>query len=148
MHAFTRCDTVSAFARHGKLGALKLMRSEHCQEMFRELGQSWEPSVDLSRSCNHSHANCTHHPRQQWPSTQPVTSFSAHGVGGSSLPSFHHARTDSSCIGCALASRLASGDAVSNNIRKSQVQSSVAGSETTMASSEWNGCGDLQLTRQ
>ena len=23
------------------------MRSEHCQEMFRELGQSWEPSVDL-----------------------------------------------------------------------------------------------------
>ena len=47
MHAYTGCDTVSAFAGRGKLGALKLMRSEHCQEMFRELGQSWEPSVDL-----------------------------------------------------------------------------------------------------
>ena len=47
MHAYTGCDTVSAFAGHGKLGALKLMRSEHCQEMFRELGQSWEPSVDI-----------------------------------------------------------------------------------------------------
>ena len=30
---------MSAFAGRGKLGALKLMRSEHFQEMFRELGQ-------------------------------------------------------------------------------------------------------------
>ena len=38
---------MSAFAGRVKLGALKLMRTYHCQEMFRELGQSWEPSVDL-----------------------------------------------------------------------------------------------------
>ena len=47
MHAYTGCDTVSAFAGRGKLGALKLMRSEHYQEVFRELGQSWGLSTDL-----------------------------------------------------------------------------------------------------
>ena len=47
MHAYTGCDTVSAFAGRGKLGALKLMRSEHWQEVFRELGQSWGLSTDL-----------------------------------------------------------------------------------------------------
>lgn len=48
MHAFTGCDTVSAFAGRGKLRALKLItRSEHYQEVFFELGQSWELSPDL-----------------------------------------------------------------------------------------------------
>ncbi|KAL7386837.1 hypothetical protein ABVT39_014532 [Epinephelus coioides] len=42
MHAFTGCDTVSAFAGCGKLRALKLItRSEHFQEVFLELGQLW-----------------------------------------------------------------------------------------------------------
>ena len=49
MQAYTGCDTVSAFAGRGKLAPLKLSRSEHCQEMLGELGQSWEPSVDLSK---------------------------------------------------------------------------------------------------
>ena len=40
IHAYTGCDTASAFAGRGKLGALKLTRSEQCQEMFRDLGQS------------------------------------------------------------------------------------------------------------
>ena len=40
---------------------------------------------------------------------------------------------------------ICTGDAVSNNNRKSQVQSSVAGLAMTMASSPWNGCGDIQL---
>ena len=47
IHAYTGFDTVSAVAGRGKLEALKLNRSEHCQEMFRELGQSCEPSTDL-----------------------------------------------------------------------------------------------------
>ncbi|KAJ8405151.1 hypothetical protein AAFF_G00321420 [Aldrovandia affinis] len=48
MHAYTGCDTLSAFAGRGKLRALKLiMRSEHFQEVFRKLGQSWELSMDL-----------------------------------------------------------------------------------------------------
>ena len=51
--------------------------------------------------------------RQQWTSTQPATSFFAHGMGSSSLPNFHHARTASSCIPCGLTTRLASGDACS-----------------------------------
>ena len=40
IHAYTGCDTVSAFAGRGKLTALKLIRSEICQEIFHELGQS------------------------------------------------------------------------------------------------------------
>ena len=48
MHAYTGCDTVSAFTGRGKIGALKLItRSEHFQEVFVELGQSWELSPDL-----------------------------------------------------------------------------------------------------
>ena len=47
MQAYSGCDTVSAFAGRGKLGALKLMRSEHWQEVFRELGQSLGLSTDL-----------------------------------------------------------------------------------------------------
>ena len=81
------------------------------------------------------------HDNLQWTSTQSTTSFSAHGVGSPNLPSFHHARTASSCIQCALTTRLASEDAVSNNIRKSEAQSSVAGSEMTMTSSPLNGWG-------
>ena len=38
---------MSAFPGRGKLGALKLVRSEHCQEIFREMGQSWKPSAEL-----------------------------------------------------------------------------------------------------
>ncbi|KAJ8414129.1 hypothetical protein AAFF_G00067270 [Aldrovandia affinis] len=48
MHAYTGCDTLSAFAGRGKLRALKLiMRSEHFQEVFCKLGQSWELAMDL-----------------------------------------------------------------------------------------------------
>ena len=49
MHAvaYTRCDTVRAFASRGKVEALKLRRSEHCQDMFREMEQSWESFADL-----------------------------------------------------------------------------------------------------
>ena len=48
MHAFTGCDTVSAFCGRGKAMMMKLMRSnqEH-QEVFRELGSSWSLSNDL-----------------------------------------------------------------------------------------------------
>ena len=103
---------------------------------------SWGSPDNLPRtystSCNHSHANFTYNPRQQWTSVQSTTSFSAHGVGSQSLPTFHHARTASSCIPCALSTRLASEDAVSNNILKPEAQSSVAGSEMTMASSSLN----------
>ena len=41
MHAYTGCDTVSAFAGCGKLRALKLLtKSVHFQEVFLDLGQS------------------------------------------------------------------------------------------------------------
>ena len=94
-------------------------------------GQSWSHPWTFSRSCKHSHANCTHHPRQHWASTHPATSFSA--------------RTASSCT---LTTRLASGEAGSNNIRQSQAQSSMTASEMRIASSPWNGGGDLQLPMQ
>jgi len=49
MHAFTGCDTISAFAGHGKMTALKQMKSDKAyQEAFTELGRSWEVSEELS----------------------------------------------------------------------------------------------------
>lgn len=48
MHAFTGCDTVSAFAGRGKVTTLKQMQStKKYQEAFSELGRSWELSVEL-----------------------------------------------------------------------------------------------------
>ena len=48
IHAFTGCDTVSAITGRGKLGALKLMKTDKTyQETFSQLGQSWEASKQL-----------------------------------------------------------------------------------------------------
>ena len=42
MHAYTGCDSVSAFAGKGNAGALKLLyNSREIQEMFHELGCEW-----------------------------------------------------------------------------------------------------------
>ncbi len=50
LHAFTGCDTVSAFAGHGKLKALKLLKkNKDYMEIFSKLGESWELSVELSK---------------------------------------------------------------------------------------------------
>ena len=49
MHAYTGCDTVSAFASRGKMGALKLMNSEKIYQVaFSELGRSWNVFPDLT----------------------------------------------------------------------------------------------------
>ena len=48
MHAYTGCDTVSAFAGRGKLRALKLLiDSRQFQNMFANLGEHWELSDEL-----------------------------------------------------------------------------------------------------
>jgi len=48
MHAFTGCDTVSAFAGRGKISMFKQMKSnEAFQEAFNDLGQFWELSEEL-----------------------------------------------------------------------------------------------------
>ena len=48
LHAFTGCDTVSAFAGRGKLGALNVLRKDRIyQETFCELGQTWDVSPGL-----------------------------------------------------------------------------------------------------
>ena len=42
MHAFTGCDTVSAFAGRGKVGSFKQKKSDRTyQEAFLELGRAW-----------------------------------------------------------------------------------------------------------
>ena len=42
------CDTVSAFARRGKMGALKQMKPDkNYQGAFSHLGHSWEVSTGL-----------------------------------------------------------------------------------------------------
>ena len=48
MHANTDCDTLSAFAGRGKMGALKLMKSEKTYlEAFSDLGHICNISPDL-----------------------------------------------------------------------------------------------------
>ena len=48
MHAFTGCDTVSAFAGRGKAQALKLLKKNTgSQEALTELGQEWDLPPEL-----------------------------------------------------------------------------------------------------
>ena len=48
IHAFTGCDSVSAFAGKGKLTALKLARQNpSIQELFQRVGMVWEVSEEL-----------------------------------------------------------------------------------------------------
>jgi len=49
LHAFTGCDTVSSFAGKGKIGALKILKSDYgtYSRGFRELGQTWAVTNDL-----------------------------------------------------------------------------------------------------
>lgn len=47
LHAFSGCDTVSAFAGRGKLSSLKLLgRNEH-RETLTQLGTNWQMSDEL-----------------------------------------------------------------------------------------------------
>ncbi|KAK3753762.1 hypothetical protein QZH41_016442, partial [Actinostola sp. cb2023] len=51
LHAFTGCDTVSAFAGRGKVAAYRIVtRSAEFQETFQQLGMEWNLSDDLYRS--------------------------------------------------------------------------------------------------
>ena len=124
------------------------MRSEHCQEMFRELGQSWEPSADRFKKLQAFNAKCAHIIHDNRTTVDINTAchqlFCARReeLESTRLPPYRNCLFMH--IQCALTTRLASGDAVSDNIRKSQAQSSVAGSEMTMTSSPWNGCVDIQ----
>lgn len=48
MHAYTGCDTVSAFAGKGKASALKyLTTDQEVQGTFRDLGKEWDVSSEL-----------------------------------------------------------------------------------------------------
>ena len=48
MHAFTGCDTVSAFASQGKLSALKIIKTNKTfQKMFQEMSDDWNHTDEL-----------------------------------------------------------------------------------------------------
>ena len=48
LHAYTGCDSVSAFAGNGKTSALKLLTgNRETQDTFLELGQEWDLSPEL-----------------------------------------------------------------------------------------------------
>ena len=48
LHAFTGCDSVSAFSGKGKLAALTLVKRRPAyQELFQQLGVEWELSNEL-----------------------------------------------------------------------------------------------------
>ena len=46
-HAFTGCDSVSAFSGRGKVGDVKLLDDEYLRRWLAELGQDWELSPEL-----------------------------------------------------------------------------------------------------
>ena len=49
MHAYTGCDTVSAFAGKGKAKALKLLTtSRENQDTFTKVGQEWDIPPELT----------------------------------------------------------------------------------------------------
>ena len=48
LHAFTGCDTVSAFAGHGKIRSIKLMaKTQEHVKVFAELGKIFQLSEEL-----------------------------------------------------------------------------------------------------
>lgn len=48
LHAFTGCDSVSAFAGKGKLAALKIIkRKKSFQNLFQQIGMQWELTDEL-----------------------------------------------------------------------------------------------------
>ena len=47
LHAFTGCDTTSAFHGRGKVKAFRLMLKHDFVSTFKSLGQSWEVSQEL-----------------------------------------------------------------------------------------------------
>ena len=48
LHAFTGCDTVSAFAGRGKIGPIKQLRKQQqLIDVFRNLGKSWDLSQEI-----------------------------------------------------------------------------------------------------
>ena len=48
MHAFTGCDSVSAFAGKGKAKALKILKDDaEVKETFSKLGEEWQLPPDL-----------------------------------------------------------------------------------------------------
>ena len=50
LHAFTGCDSISAFAGKGKLSALKLViKNKDYQDLFKCVGQEWKLSEDVLR---------------------------------------------------------------------------------------------------
>lgn len=50
LHAFTGCDSVSAFAGRGKMKALKLMKgNKDFQNLFKAIGESWSLPETLQR---------------------------------------------------------------------------------------------------
>ncbi|KAJ8414978.1 hypothetical protein AAFF_G00025010 [Aldrovandia affinis] len=143
MHAYTGCDTLSAFTGRGKLRALKLiMRSEHFQEVFRKLGQSWELSMDLFKklqafTCKLYTATTT---------TEDINTarhqlFCAQcgELESSQLPP---------CKDCLFMHAMHANYQAGIWRASLQQHLGMAGPEMTMASSPWNGCGDLQPLRQ
>ena len=49
LHAFTGCDTVSAFSGRGKVSALNLMAKESRYiELFKSIGEAWDVSPEIS----------------------------------------------------------------------------------------------------
>jgi hypothetical protein len=58
-HAFTGCDSVSAFAGRGKLSTLKrLKQSPHMQNVFSSLGEHWKVEPDLYNNLRYLPVRC------------------------------------------------------------------------------------------
>ena len=58
MHAFTRCDTTSAFKGVGKVKPIQLLQKTCYQGVFHELSQTWVVTEDLFLQLEYDYVIC------------------------------------------------------------------------------------------
>ena len=115
MHAFTGCDTVSAFAGRGKMTTLKQVKIDKTyQDAFHELGRSWEVSPELFGKLQeitcHMYLSCSVRDVERWSQVNSLL-----------------VRTASSCMHCVQTTRLRSGGEVYRASHLLRTQQTAAG---------------------
>ena len=144
MHAFTGCDSISAFAGRGKTTAFKLLKSDKThQEVFNQLGHSWDLSAELLQRLQQITCQMYLLSTRTTEVNKLRYQLSVPSVERWSPVCSHLVRTVFSCMPCVPTIRLQyGGDACSAN-PSFQAPRIMAGSMTMMVSWMWSGCEDL-----
>jgi len=141
MHSFTGCDTVSSFAGRGKMATLKQMKSgETYQEVFSELGRSWEVSTGLFQKLNEITCHMYLPSTNTTEVNQLRTNCSVPDVEKWSLVSSPHVRTVFSCMSSVPTIKLPFGGNVCRVSPLFQTPRTVVGQQIKMAGWSFSGC--------